>query len=343
MSTERITNGGGKTRSSNVEVLRIIATFFILFIHANFWSLGKPTIDDMTANPIDAWCRTLFEAAGIIAVNCFVFISGWFGINFKLKGLVNFLFQSSFFYIGTTIFLLLIGIYNINRDVIIRMTFADNWYIMSYLLLLIFSPVLNAYIKSASRKSYRILLILFWGFALTYGFRSESTFNGGYSPIFFFGLYLLIRYIRIYNPKWIVFPIYVDLLIYLSCTILMALMWCCFRISCFTYLNPLVIISTIYFSLIFTKFEFKNKIINWFAASSFAAYLLHTSPCLRDGYQAFFKNLWCTNMTVMFWMKAILVIFAIMIVAVVIDQLRIRIYKMLVRKMNIDRMLERIY
>ena len=123
----------------------------------------------------------------------------------------------------------------------------------------------------------------------------------------------------------------------------MALVWCCFRINCFTYLNPLVIISTIYFSLIFTKFEFKNKSINWFAASSFAAYLLHTSPCLRDGYQAFFKNLWYTNTTVMFWMKAILVIFVIMIVAVVIDQLRIRIYKMLVMKINIDRMLEKIY
>lgn len=343
MSTERFIIGGGKTRSSNVEILRIIATFFILFIHANFWSLGQPTIDDMTANPIDAWCRTLFEAAGIIAVNCFVFISGWFGINFKLKGLVNFLFQSSFFYIGTTILLITAGIYSLNRDVIIRMTFADNWYIQSYLLLLIFSPILNAYIKNTSRKNYRLLLVLFWGFALTYGNRPTSTFNGGYSPIFFFGLYLLIRYIRIYNPKWTAFPIYVDLFIYVSSTILMALMWCCFRISCFTYLNPLVIVSTIYFSLMFTKFEFSNKIINWFAVSSFAAYLLHTSPCLRDSYQTFFKNLWCTNMTATFWIKAILVIFVIMIVAVVIDQLRTRLYKMLVKKMNINRMLEKIY
>ena len=337
MGTERIINAGDKTRASNIEILRIIAMFFILFIHANFWSLGEPTIDEMAANPLATWCRTLFESAGIIAVNCFVFISGWFGINFKLKGLVSFLFQSSFFYIGTTVILVMVGICDLNKLVLIRMTFADNWYIMSYVLLLIFSPVLNAYIKTASRNSYRLLLVLFWGFALTYGFRPVSTFNEGYSPIFFFGLYLLVRYIRIYKPRLTTFPIYADLLIYVLCTILTALTWCCFRINCFICscfcvifdcLNPVVIISSIYFCLIFTKFEFKNKVVNWFAASSFAAYLLHTSPCLQDSYQTFFKTLWCTNPTVLFWTKAILAIVAIMIVAVVLDQLRIRVYRL---------------
>ncbi len=340
MSTERIINGGGKPRSSNVEILRILATFFILFIHANFWSLGAPTIDEVTTNPIEAWSRTLFEAVGIIAVNCFVFISGWFGINFKLKGLVNFLFQCSFFYIGTTIVLIMVGLYDLNRDIIIRMTFADNWYILSYLLLLIFSPVLNAYIKSTSRKSYRLLLLLFWGFILIDGICPAGPFNAGYSPLFFFGLYLLIRYIRIYNPKFTTFPIYVDLLIFVACSILMSLMWCGFRISCFTYLNPLVIVSSIHFSLIFTKFEFKSKIVNWFAASSFAAYLLHTSPCLRDEYQTFFKDLWSTNTIALFWTKVIFVIFTIMIAAIVLDQLRIRLYKGLVKRIDLDRLFE---
>lgn len=136
MGTEKIINAGDKTRASNIEILRIIAMFFILFIHANFWSLGEPTIDEMAANPLATWCRTLFESAGIIAVNCFVFISGWFGINFKLKGLVSFLFQSSFFYIGTTVILIMVGMCDLNKLVLIRMTFADNWYIMSYVLLL---------------------------------------------------------------------------------------------------------------------------------------------------------------------------------------------------------------
>lgn len=335
MSTNKNYYVGGGVRSSNIELLRIIATFFILFIHANFWSLGKPTIVDITTNPLDAWCRTIFESVGIIAVNCFVFISGWFGINFKFKGLINFLFQSLFFYIGITIVLLLIGVGEFNRNVFVSMMFADNWYIMSYLLLLLFSPVLNAYIKNTSRENYRSLLILFWGFALTYGFCSASTFNGGYSPLFFFGLYLLVRYIRIYRPKLTLFPVYVDLLIYLVCTILIAIMWCCFNISCFTYLNPIVIVASIYFSLVFTKFDYNNKVVNWFAASSFAAYLLHTSPCLRDVYQALFKNLWCCNTIVSFWVETILIIFAIIVVAVVIDQLRIIIYKALMNVIDV--------
>lgn len=335
--------GGGKIRSSNIEILRILATFFILFIHANFWSIGKPAVNDFSMNPADAWCRALFEAAGIIAVNCFVFISGWFGIHFKLRGLVNFLFQCLFFYVGTTVIMTLAGICDFTRIVIARTLFVDNWYILSYVLLLIMSPVLNAFIENASRKTYRLSLILFWGFALTFGYFSPvSTFSGGYSPIFFMGLYLLVRYIRIYKPKFSTFPLYVDLLIYLICTVLIACILRCFGISCYTYLNPLVIVSSIYFSLIFTKFEFKNNVVNCFAASSFAAYLLHTSPCLRDFYQTFFHKLWESNPTATFWIDATGVIVAIMLLAVVIDQLRIVFYRWTIAKVDIDGVCDRL-
>lgn len=334
--------GGGKIRSSNIEILRILATFLILFIHANFWSVGKPTADDFALNPVDAWCRALFEAAGIVAVNCFVFISGWFGIHFKLNGLINFLFQCLFFYVGTTAIMTLAGVCDLNRTIIIRTLFADNWYILSYVLLLIMSPVLNAFVENASRKTYRLILILFWGFALTYGFCPVSTFSGGYSPIFFMGLYMLVRYIRIYTPKFAALPLYVDLLIYIFCTGLIASMLFCVGISCYTYLNPLVILSSIYFSLIFTKFEFKNKVVNWFAASSFAAYLLHTSPCIRDFYQAFFHKLWESNPVTTFWTETIGVIAAIMLLAVIVDQLRIILYRCTVAKIDIDGVCDRI-
>ena len=223
-----------------------------------------------------------------------------------------------------------------------RMVFIKNWYILSYMLLLILSPVLNAFAENVSRKEYRLFLLLFWGFALTYGyFSSASTFNGGYSPIFFFGLYLLVRYIRIYSPKFATLPIYADLLIYLACTVLITVMFCCLGISCYTYLNPLVIISAIHISLVFTKFELKNKVVNWFAASAFAAYLLHTSPCIADGFRQFFKDLWAANPAAIFWIKTISIIVAIMVVAVILDQLRIVIYKWSLAKVDFDKVCDK--
>jgi hypothetical protein len=300
-------------------------------------SIGKPTAEEIAIDPVGEWSRALFEAVGIIAVNCFTFISGWFGIRFKIKGLVNFLFQCVFFYMGTTAILTLTGVSDLTPTVIKGMVFGGNWYIVSYTLLLIMSPVLNAFVENVSRKEFRLFLILFWGFALTYGYFSyASSFRGGYSPIFLIGLYMLVRYIRIYSPKFASLPIYADILIYLACTVLMTVLFCCFGIFCYKYLNPLVIVSSIHFSLIFTKFEFKNKVVNWFAASAFAAFLLHTSPCIRDYFSSFFNNLWGTTPTALFWIKTIGIIVAIMLLAVIIDQLRIALYRWTLAKVDLD-------
>lgn len=34
---------GGVIRQSNIELLRIIAMFMVLAVHANYWSLGTPS------------------------------------------------------------------------------------------------------------------------------------------------------------------------------------------------------------------------------------------------------------------------------------------------------------
>lgn len=61
MTNERLER---KMRASNMELLRIIAMFFVLLIHANFWAVLPPTVDEIVQNPVDAWIRTFFESAG---------------------------------------------------------------------------------------------------------------------------------------------------------------------------------------------------------------------------------------------------------------------------------------
>lgn len=65
-----------KERQSNVELLRIIAMFLILLVHADFYSLGEPSYTDITSESLDTFLRIFFEVISIPAVNIFVMISG---------------------------------------------------------------------------------------------------------------------------------------------------------------------------------------------------------------------------------------------------------------------------
>lgn len=68
-------------RQSNFELLRIIAILLVLILHADFYALEGPVANDIINSPTDSMLRILFQAITIVAVNVFVMISGWFGIN----------------------------------------------------------------------------------------------------------------------------------------------------------------------------------------------------------------------------------------------------------------------
>ena len=86
----------GKERLSNFELLRMIAMFLVLLVHADFFSLGEPTAEECVTNPVDVIPRLLFWSLSIACVDIFVLISGWFGIKPRVKGICNFLFQCFF-------------------------------------------------------------------------------------------------------------------------------------------------------------------------------------------------------------------------------------------------------
>ena len=71
-----------KSRLSNIELLRIFSMFGVLIVHADFGALGNPTHTELFFTPVFTIMRTFIEAFAIVAVNVFVLISGWFGINY---------------------------------------------------------------------------------------------------------------------------------------------------------------------------------------------------------------------------------------------------------------------
>ena len=320
-------------RQSNIELLRMLAMFLVLLVHADFFSIGMPSTTDIQTNTFDSTLRIFFEALSIVCVNIFVLISGWFGIRPSLKGISSFIFQCLFFLIGLYVVTLLIGTSTLSLKGIAGCFAATklNWFIKAYLLLYILSPVLNAFIEHADRKIFRNILITFFAFTCTYGWIGAAEFMmGGYTTLFFIGLYLLARYIRIYQPKFARFNLSTDLMIYIftSCFVTVASIippllagrniqpW-------WNYIAPTTIIGAVYLLLAFTKLKIQSKFVNWCGASCFAVFLLHTNPNTLWHFKDLFIYLYSRYNTLEFWGITFIILVAIFFLAILIDQIRI--------------------
>ena len=85
-------------RQTNIELLRILAMFMVLVVHADFVALGEPSWTSIVGNPVVEGGRSLIEIAAKVCVNVFILISGWFGIKPSIRGFLGFTFQCLYFY-----------------------------------------------------------------------------------------------------------------------------------------------------------------------------------------------------------------------------------------------------
>ena len=332
-------------RNSSIELLRVISMIMILTLHVNFLSLGAPTTSEITTFPVQTFTRFFIHYLCIVGVNVFVFISGWFGINYKTKGLYSYLFQCLFFSIAIFIaFALTGGIEMTRRNIMSSFMLYKNayWFVWAYLVLYIMSPILNSFIKTSSKSEVKRILILFFIIQTILSmFSSLGFYQAGYSPLSFFGLYLLARYYRLYKESQIKGK-YIYLLIFLLCATINTLAsflppfigvsseiveW-----RCTMYVNPINIIGALSLLLFFTRLNFSSKIINYIATSCFAVYLLHMHFCVSGYYIDMAKYIF-NNFSGCIYLLAIVILFILVfVVSIIIDRIRILCFKHLWNK-----------
>lgn len=197
--TQPITSITRGPRQSNFELLRIIAMFMVLTVHADFSTFGAPTPSEIANSPWSSFGRIFVESAAIMGVNIFIMISGWFGIKPTIKGFCNLVFQVCYFFILSLIITQLCGIRNFTiidlADLLCLR--SSGWFIVSYIILYAISPVLNTFIETANKQTQLRVVICFFVLQTLYGFIGLSpNFNAGYSTFSFIGLYLLSAYAR---------------------------------------------------------------------------------------------------------------------------------------------------
>lgn len=322
-----------KDRYSNFELLRILSMIMVLMGHANYKTFGYPSIDVIHDSFCFSLLRNSLETFSITAVNIFILISGWFGIKFSVKKILNIAFLLCFYVIGISIVLQLMGgAKTLSIDILIEYIFHGNyWFIYSYILLMIISPVLNTFTQENNKIKLKSFLIAFYIFQFLVGWLMKcETFSGGYSCISFIGLYLFARYLRIFgrsvNRKFAV--IMIVLLILLNTSLITILTCYPFynidALKLISYNSPVIILLSVYILLFFKELNIKSKIVNYISSSVLAIYLIHMHPLFFDAY--YVSKIWEFSYNPYKWIIIPLYITFIAFSSILIDKLRILLF-----------------
>lgn len=302
----------------------------VMIVHADFMALGAPTLEELQDTPLDSFMRYLIGGLSSVCVNAFVMISGWYGIRFQIRRISKLLFQTFFFV--CLIFLILVW----PKDIGTCLAEAKNflflkgyWFIAAYLLLFIMAPALNAFCEHASRLQLRNVIIAFFIFQTIFSYFGNSQWYGdGYSPLPFFGLYILARYLRMYpnrfsclNKRW-------DLCIWFTismATAFLSMILLAYGTGgrLYNYTSPLMLVSSVYFFLYFTKIHLNSVFINWMGKSCFAAFLVHMNPHFINSYYiAPIQQWYSTERGIIMIGHTAGYILLIFLIAILLDQLQ---------------------
>ncbi|MDG0060848.1 MULTISPECIES: acyltransferase [Priestia] len=261
-------------RQSNLELLKIVAILMVIILHYFNADMGGG-LKYVNSGTFNYYAMNYIESLSIIAVNCFVLITGYFLTGketIRVKKVIDLVFVTIFY--GLLFFFFISKHQAISLQGVIHAAipfYVSNWYVASYCALYMLSPFLNILIRQLTKGQFQQLIIVgILFFSLVPTFLSKVSYNdNGYGVLSFLLLYCIGSYIKTYSvgnkSKWVYLTIYL-----LSTTIT-------FIIFNLAYNTIFTVISSISLFLFFSKLSLHSKIINYLASFTFAVYIIHTN------------------------------------------------------------------
>lgn len=324
-------NNEKKVRQSNLELLRVVAMLMVVVLHSTFTTFGYARANMVQAHPA-RWLGIITAASVCMGcVNLFVLITGWFGTSFRPRGIVRILLQVLFVSVVMTAFAYAMGYKMPTESMGYFRPLWGYWFVNSYLLLYLLTPVLNAFVNQSDELTLRRFLIAFYVCVIPASY-IFSDLNVGYAAVPFMGLYLLGRYLRLYlAPRLQQVAKWKFLTLWTACVLAMALLlWGAGMLAqpCIgllmpvfaSYTNPILILSAVALLLFFTRLKFQSAVVKWLAAGSFTVYLTHQHLLVRKEYFTFVRQLdKDTSSTLLFMGEMLLVYLTIYLLSALID------------------------
>ncbi len=274
---------------------------FVVIVHCNGWLVGGiPSVFDETNISVFRISQATIQAITCTCVNMFLLISGYFGLKLKWKSILNIYMLL----ISISIPFYLLSVYlgetfSIRQFLSRFMAFSRSGYFVEcYLLLMFFSPVLNAFIDKLGKKIL-LWVLLFWGIEIYFEFYlhdKDLGFMGGYSFIHFMLIYMIGRTLYLYKEQLFAISKKRYFTCYILSTLTILCLYTIFDIYAYSYSSPFNVIATCSLFMIFAKTVYYNRWINWIASSTFAVYIIHVNNPILSWLRNF-DNAALTNNT----------------------------------------------
>lgn len=186
-------NNANFSRQSNFELLRILCMLGVITGHA---LLSLCDIHTATFSVVNT-AQVFVMNACIVAVNCFVMISGYFRIRQSWKGIFGLWIQLVFYAVLSLLLCLwlkpeqslMLGI----KRIIFPLSESGLWFIVTYFGLFLIAPLLNSALDHQTRqqKAWTLIMLLVVDVYLGYMHQTEEITINGYHLIHFIALYWL--------------------------------------------------------------------------------------------------------------------------------------------------------
>ena len=306
---------GKKEKFFGIELLRILATFYIILLHV----VGQGGVAAASGGKGTYTVSYLLLALAYPAVNCYALISGFVGCKsrFKLSRLLS---------LWLTVVFVNLAVWGAFRLLAPEMAASfsleaclkplltnEYWYVTAYFGLSVLTPVLNAAAELPKKTFAEMLIGLFACFVLLPKIADNDLFltRSGYSTLWLVLLYLVGMFFRLHLlPKkrsrlcgaaclavYGMISVFLPLQKRLTENKLLASgIENPVYLKNYAYTSVLIVLSSIALFAVFTRINMQNKavckFISFFSTASFGVYILHTQPLvwanlLQDAFSQF--------------------------------------------------------
>lgn len=288
----------GNERNSSVEVLKLIAMFFIVFSHAMPMVSGVTGGQDFFMNldlntdSIQRILIILMRYSGQMGNAVFLVCSAWYLVdNDKIVWNKVFYMLADCFLISVLIMsiFLIVGYPLTAHEIICQFapTYAMyNWYVPCYLLLYIIHPVLNRAFASVSRE--QACQIAVWMFIIYSGLQLLIRNTFFYSHLIgFISIYWIVMYVKKYLRQFNTDKVK-NIKLLLCCVIGNSILvlatnyvgreYGILKNSCMywnTFMNPFFVLGAIAAFNIAKESYFVNKTVNYISGLTLMIYVIH--------------------------------------------------------------------
>ncbi len=337
-------------RNINVDLARIIATFFVVVLHV----LGKGGVLKSTApNSAVFYTAWFMEIGAYCAVDIFALISGYVMVdkNIKLKNMISLWLQVAFYSIlFYGLFFIFVPETRTLRNIVISVLPVLGrvwWYVSAYFMLMFFVPFLNTAVNNMPKKTIEkfLIIILFPIGILGTGLKIDAFGLGsGYTAIWLMIVYMFGTYIKKYNvqqritaKKSLLGFFAMIILTLLSKVVIHYGTKLVFGASkgenvLISYTSITILLAAIFIFLFCLNVKINKmstKIIGWLAPTTLSVYLIHVHPLvfkyvINGAFVSF-----ASKPVIVMVLCVLVTAFVICVICSIIDMLRIQFFKLI--------------